>query len=341
MKRVVLMLSVLALVLAIGGLVSGQQKPLIGVFISTLKNPYFVVLAEGALEAGRKLGAEVVIYDAQDDAALQLKQVEDAIAIGVKAICINPVHAEAVIPAVELANRMNIPVFSVDRDVLGGERICYIGTSNVLAAEEGAAMLIRYLALAKRALPWRIVILQGIPGASAAIEREQGFKNVFGPLIKAGVIQVVADLTAYFDRAEGYRVMADVLAITKEIDAVIAANDEMILGALEAIKAAGLKVGFPDGILLMGFDAIDDAVNAVRAGELVGTIAQAPYIQGYWGVEAAYRYLVENWRPPAGTPVYPPTGALFIPTPIAVVTAENVEQVEAITKLPPALPGSK
>lgn len=336
-KRLVLVLSVLAVV----GVAFAQQKPVIGVFISTLKNPYFVVLAEGALEAGRRFGAEVIIYDAQDDAALQLKQVEDAVAIGINAICINPVHTEAVIPAVELANRMKIPVFSVDRDVLGGERVCYIGTSNVLAAEEGAAMLIRYLALAKRPLPWRLVILEGIPGASAAIEREQGFKNVLTPLIRAGVVQVVADLTAYFDRAQGYRVMADILATTTAIDAVIAANDEMILGALEAIKAAGLKVGFPDGILLMGFDAIDDAVNAVRAGELVGTIAQAPYIQGYWGVEAAYRYLVENWRPPAGTPIYPPTGALFVPTPIAVVTAENVEQVAAITRSPPPLPGTK
>ncbi|MEN3010298.1 MAG: substrate-binding domain-containing protein [Candidatus Bipolaricaulaceae bacterium] len=331
----------LVLASVFGMLALAQPKPVIGVFISTLKNPYFVVLAEGALAAGQKFGAEVVIYDARDDAALQLKQVEDALAAGIKAICINPVHTEAVIPAVELANRMGVPVFSVDRDVVGGVRVCYIGTSNVLAAEEGAAMLIRYLALAKRPLPWRIVILEGIPGASAAIEREQGFKNVFKPLIQAGMITVVADLTAYFDRAQGYRVMADILAITKDIDAVIAANDEMILGALEAIKAAGLKVGFPDGILLMGFDAIDDAVEAVRRGELVGTIAQAPYIQGYWGVEAAYRYLVEGWRPPAGTPVYPPTGALFIPTPIAVVTAENVDQVVAITRTPPALPGTK
>ncbi len=337
MKRLVLAV----LVLVVGGLVFAQQKPVIGVFISTLKNPYFVTMAEGARAAGEKFGAEVVIYDARDDAALQLKQVEDAIAAGIQAICINPVHTEAVIPAVELANKAGVPVFSVDRDVVGGVRVCYIGTSNVLAAEEGAATLIRYLALAKRPLPWRIVILEGIPGASAAIEREQGFKNVFNPLIQGGVIKVVADLTAYFDRAQGYRVMADILATTKEIDAVIAANDEMILGALEAIKAAGLKVGFPDGILLMGFDAIDDAVNAVRSGELVGTIAQAPYIQGYWGVEAAYRYLVEGWRPPAGTAIYPPTGALFIPTPIAVVTAENVEQVVAITKTPPALPGTK
>ena len=151
----------------------------------------------------------------------------------------------------------------------------------------------------------------------------------------------MADLAADFDRAKGYQVMSDILSTTTDIDAVIAANDEMILGALEAIKAAGLKVGFPDGILLMGFDAIDDAVAAVKAGELVGTVAQAPYIQGYWGVEAAYRYLVEGWRPPKGTPVYKPTGALFIPTPVAVVTAENVDQVAQITRTPPPLPGTK
>lgn len=333
-------IGLLALVILALPLVA-QEVPSIAVFISTLKNPYFVTLAEGAKAAGQQFGAEVVVYDGQDDAALQLSQVEDAIAAGVDAICINPAHTEALIPAVEKANEAGVPVFSVDRDVLGGERVCYIGTSNVLAAEQGAATFIRYLALAKRPLPWRIVILEGIPGASAAVEREEGFKNVFGHLIEGGAIEVVADLTAQFDRAEGYRVMSDILATTTDIDGVIAANDEMILGALEAIKAAGLKVGFPDGIILMGFDAIDDAVAAVRSGELVGTVAQAPYIQGYWGVEAAYHYLVHGWRPPEGTSIYEPTGALFIPTPVAVVTAENVDQVAQITRTPPPLPGTE
>ncbi|HHE48076.1 MAG TPA: D-ribose ABC transporter substrate-binding protein [Candidatus Acetothermia bacterium] len=338
MKRLWIGLAVLVLV---GLPLLAQQAPTVAVFISTLKNPYFVTLAEGARAAGKALGAQVVIYDGQDDAALQLSQVEDAIAAGVQAICINPAHTEALIPAVERANEVGVPVFSVDRDVLGGQRVCYIGTSNVLAAEQGAATFIRFLALAKRPLPWRIVILEGIPGASAAVEREQGFKNVLNPLIEGGAVEIVADLTAQFDRAEGYRVMSDILATTTDIDGVIAANDEMILGALEAIKAAGVPVGFPGGIILMGFDAIDDAVAAVRTGELVGTVAQAPYIQGYWGVEAAYRYLVEGWRPPEGTQVYEPTGALFIPTPVAVVTAENVDQVAQITKSPPPLPGTE
>lgn len=330
-----LLLAILALPLA------AQAKPTITVFISTLKNPYFVTLADGAKAAGQEFGAEVVIYDGQDDAALQLSQVEDAIAAEADAVCINPAHTEALIPAVEKANEAGVPVFSVDRDVLGGERVSYVGTSNVLAAEQGAATFIRYLALAKRPLPWKIVILEGIPGASAAVEREEGFKNVFDPLIEGKAIEVVADLTAQFDRAEGYRVMSDILATTTDIDGVIAANDEMILGALEAIKGAGIGISFPGGILLMGFDAIDDAVDAVRTGELVGTVAQAPYIQGYWGVEAAYRYIEEGWRPPEGTLVYEPTGALFIPTPVAVVTAENVEQVTQITRTPPSLPGTE
>ena len=338
MRRLLLGLLVVG-ILGLGALAAGKYT--IAVFISTLKNPYFVTLADGAKAAGEKFGVDVVIYDAQDDAAKQMSQIEDALAAGVDAICINPVNAEALIPAVEEANKAGIPVFSVDRDVKGGKRVCYIGTSNVLAAEQGAATFIRYLAMTGKPFPWRIVILEGIPGASAAVEREEGFKKVFNPLIEAGAIEVVADLTAQFDRAEGYRVMSDILSTTTDIDGVIAANDEMILGALEAIKAAGLKVGFPKGIILMGFDAIDDAVAAVKAGELVGTVAQAPFIQGYWGVEAAYRYLAEGWRPPKGTTIYKPTGALFIPTPVAVVTAENVDKVAEITKTPPPLPGTK
>lgn len=129
--------------------------------------------------------------------------------------------------------------------------------------------------------------------------------------------------------------------MTKDIDAVICANDEMCLGALRAIEGAGLKVGFPDGVIMVGFDAIDDAVVAVKEGKFVATVAQAPYIMGYWGVEAAHRYLEEGWRPPAGTPVYAPTGALWIATPIVVVMGYNADTFGAIAKVPPPLPGTE
>ena len=334
-------------VILIGVLVAGlaisasmAQKPLrFANLISNMANPFFVTMDEGAKAAAAKFGVEVVTYDAARDPALQTRQMEDAIAAKFDAILLNPTDVEALVPAVKKANEAGIPVFSLDRDVIGGERVVYIGTSNVAAAELGAYTMLGYLATSNKLRPWRIVILEGIPGASSAIEREEGFKNILSPLVEKGDIEIVADLTANFDRAQGMSVMEDILARTKDIDAVICANDEMCLGALRAIEGAGIKPGWPDGIIIVGFDAIDDAVKAVKEGKFVATIAQAPYIMGYWGVEAAYRYLTEGWQPPEI--IYEPTGARWIATPVVVVTKENAETFVEIAKpeTPPPLPG--
>lgn len=341
-KLVVSVLLVLGLVFAFGTInLVGQQRPRIALFVSTINNPYFVTMAEGAKAAAADFGADLTVFDGQNDSLTQTNQIDAAIAAGYQAILLNPTHQEALIPAVQRANAAGIPVFSVDRDVTGGERVCYIGTSNVLAAEQGAVSFLGFLANANKGVPWKIVILEGIPGASAAVEREKGFKTVINPLVEAGLVKIVKDLTAQFDRAEGLRVMGDILATTKDIDGVICANDEMCLGALQALKGAGVPVGLANnGVIIMGFDAIDDAVNAVKAGDFVGTVAQAPFIQGYWGAEAAILYLTQGWRPPAGTPIYEPTGALFIPTPIAIVTAENADTITQVTMAKPKLPGT-
>jgi len=322
--------------------ISEAQKPLkFANLISNMANPFFVTMDEGAKDAAKKFGVDVVTSDAVNDPAKQMSQCEDAIAKKVDAILLNPTDVEALIPCVKKANDAKIPVFSIDRDVKGGERVVYIGTSNVSAAEDGANYLVASLALSGKPLPWKIVILEGIPGASSAREREQGFKNILNPLIDVKAITVVADLTANFDRAQGMKVMEDILSKTREIDAVICANDEMCLGALRAIEGAGLKVGFPGGIIIVGFDAIDDAVKAVKDGKFVATVAQAPYIMGYWSVEAAYQYKAKGWTPPPGTPTYAPTGALWIATPVVVVMKYNADTFGAIAKVPPPLPGAK
>jgi len=336
------LLLVLGLVMSIGAIgVADQASPRIALFVSTINNPYFVTMANGAKAAAEELGASITVFDGQNDASIQTKQLEDAIAKGYSAILLNSVDQAALVPVVKEANDAGIPVFSVDRDVKGGERVCYIGTSNVLAAQQGAATFLRDLAVTRFAkpTPWNIVILEGIPGASAAVEREEGFKNVLQPFIDAGVIKVIADQTAQFDRATGLKVMEDILATTKDIDGLICANDEMALGALKALKEASIPVGMANnGVIIMGFDAEDDAVAAVKAGDLVGTVAQAPFIQGYWGTKAAVQYVQGTWTVPAGTQVYEPTGAKFIPTPVAIVTIDNADTITTLTLAKPALP---
>lgn len=318
--------------------VARAEKPLkAALLICSMAFPFFGAMIDGAKQAGKEFNVEVTPYDGENKPGLQTSQVEDAIAAKYDAILLNPVSAEALIPAVKKANAAGIPVFSLDRDVVGGDRVCYVGTSNVKAAEEGAKTLLKALEASGKSKPWRVVHLWGTPGASAAMERSEGVHNVLDPLVKNNTVEMVADLTAEFNKPTGMKVMEDILATTSDIDGVITGNDDMALGALEALKGAGVKVGFPDGVIIVGFDAIDDAVAAVERGEMYVTVAQSPYVMGYWGVEAMAKYVREGWTPPPGTPVYEPTGGIFIKTPTVMILPFK-QLVDSLTRTPSALP---
>jgi len=336
-RNVICVFTTIVLVLALSVAVPAQRPLKAALCIVSMEFPFFVTMVEGAKDAGKVFNVEVTDYDGQNRPELQMRQVEDAIAMGYDAILLNPITAEGLVPAVRKANAARIPVFTLDRDVVGGERICYIGTSNVSAAEDGARTLIKALSAAKRPKPWRIVHLWGTPGASSAMERSKGVHNVLDSLVAKGDVEIVADLTAEFNKPTGMRVMEDILATTSDIDAVITGNDDMALGALEALKGAGLKVGFPNGVIIVGFDAIDPAVKAVEKGEMYATVAQSPYVMGWWGVEAMAKYIREGWTPPPGTPVYEPTGGIHLKTSTVIILPFK-QLVESLTKSPPALP---
>ena len=314
------------------------KKPLkAALLISSMAFPFFGAMVDGAKEAGKEFNVEVTAYDGENKPGLQTSQVEDAIAAKYDAILLNPISAEALVPAVKKANAAGIPVFSLDRDVVGGKRVAYIGTNNVKAAEEGAKTLLKALKASGKAKPWRIVHLWGTPGASSAMERSKGVHNVLDPLIKNKTVEMVADLTAQFNKPTGMKVMEDILATTSDIDAVITGNDDMALGAMEALKGAGVKIGFSDGVIIVGFDAIDPAVAAVERGEMYCTVAQSPYVMGYWGVEAMAKHIIERWAPPPGTSVYKPTGAIFVKTPTVMILPFK-QLVDSLTRTPTALP---
>lgn len=339
-RTLVSLLIVVCLVFALGMRPpeARAEKPLkAALFISSMAFPFFKAMIDGANEAGKRFNVEVTPYDGENDPGKQTAQVEDAIAAKYDAILLNPVSAEALVPAVKKANAAGIPVFSLDRDVVGGDRVCYIGTSNVKAAEEGATTLVKALEASGKSKPWKVVHLWGSPGASSAMERSQGVHNVLDPLVKSKTVEMVADLTAEFNKPTGMKVMEDILATTSDIDGVVTGNDDMALGALEALKGAGVKVGFPKGVIIVGFDAIDPAVAAVERGEMYCTVAQSPYVMGYWGVEATAKQIREGWAPPPGTPVYEPTGAIFIKTPTVMILPFK-QLVDSLTRTPTALP---
>lgn len=256
------------------GAKGGKVK--IGLSISTQNNPFFVTLKQGAEKAAKDAGAELIVVDAQDDTSKQISGIEDLIQQKVDVILINPTDSDAVVTAVESANDANIPVITVDRAANGGTVVTHIASDNV----KGGQMAGDYI-LEAIGGKGNIVELQGTAGTSAARDRGEGFhKAVDG---KDGV-KVAASQPADFDRAKGLSVMENILQSNSDVQAVFAHNDEMALGALQAIEAAGKK-----DIIVVGFDATDDAVNAVNAGTLAATVAQKPEMIGQQSIETAIK----------------------------------------------------
>lgn len=250
----------------------GNMK--IGVSLSTLNNPFFVSIREG-IEEGAGDDAETVISDAQNDSSTQSNQVEDLITQGVDLIIINPVDSTAIASSVEKANEANIPVICVDRGTDSGEIVSFIASNNV----EGGKLAGEYI-LEKVGENAEVVQLEGIPGASSTRERGEGFKEATD-----GKINLVASQTANFDRAEGLTVMENLLQAHPDVKAVFCQNDEMALGASEAIKTSGKD------IVVVGFDGNDDAISAVEDGSISATVAQKPKEMGKLAIETAIKYL--------------------------------------------------
>lgn len=258
---------------AAGGDTAGSGA--IGLAVSTQNNPFFVTLVEGAQKAADAAGVKLVVTDAGDDAAKQTNDVDDLISKKVSVLIVNPVDSDAIAPAVEDAIAAGIKVIAVDRAVNGVDVDCQIASDNV----KGAEMATEYLksVIGDGA---KVAELQGTTGASATIDRGQGFHN-----IADGSLDVVASQTASFDRAEGLTVMENIIQSNGDLQGVFAHNDEMALGAIEAIEASGKD------IKIVGFDATDDGVAAVKSGKMAATVAQQPDKMGSTAVETAIKLM--------------------------------------------------
>ena len=246
----------------------------IGVSLSTLNNPFFISVKDGIVDLAEEKGSEVKVLDAQDDTSKQSNDIDDLIQQGVDILLINPVDSSAISPAVEAANGAGIPVITIDRSSEGGDVITLVASDNV----EGGKIAAQYIEeiSGKQA---KVAELEGIPGASATNERGQGFDDY-----AKDALDVVDKQTASFDRAKGLTVMENMLQANPEIQAVFAQNDEMALGAIQAIQAAG-KTG---EIQVVGFDGTDDGLAAIEAGTLSATVAQQPAEMGKLAMQAAF-----------------------------------------------------
>ena len=254
----------------------GEDKFTVGFVISTQTNPFFVSLKDGAEAKAKELGVELIVLDSQDDSAKAAANMEDLITRGVDLILVNPTDSDAIVNSVIDANEANIPVITVDRSSNGGEVLSYIASDNIAGGKMAGEFIIE-----KLDGKGKVVELEGIAGTNAARERGEGFNES----IKDSELEVVAKQTADFDRVKGLEVMENILQSQPEIDAVFAHNDEMALGALEAIKASNRD------IIVVGFDATDDAVASVEAGDMAATVAQQPELIGEIGIETAVKVL--------------------------------------------------
>ena len=269
-------LTSLAIALGLAFSSSAMAKETIALAISTLDNPFFVTLKEGAEKKAKELGYNLVVLDSQNDPAKELSNVEDVTVRGAKVLLINPTDSEAVGTAVAVANKKNIPVITLDRGANKGNVVSHIASDNVAGGKMAGDFIAEKVG--KNA---KVIQLEGIAGTSAARERGEGFKQA----VEANQFELLASQPADFDRTKGLNVMENLLASHGSAKAVFAQNDEMALGALRAIKASGKN------ILVVGFDGTDDAIKAVNGGQLAATIAQQPEKIGELGVEAADKVL--------------------------------------------------
>ncbi|PFG11919.1 ribose ABC transporter substrate-binding protein RbsB [Bacillus sp. es.036] len=250
----------------------------IGLSVSTLNNPFFVSMKDGVEAEAKEQGMDIVVVDAQNDAAKQISDVEDLIQQGVDVLLINPTDSAAISTAVQSANSLGIPVVTLDRSAEKGDVATLVSSDNEKGGEMAGEFLVEQLGEGAK-----IAELEGVPGASATRERGKGFHNIADEKL-----DVVAKQTANFDRTEGLNTMENLLQGNPDIEAVFAHNDEMALGALQAIQSSGKD------ILVVGFDGNEDAINSIQDGKLSATVAQQPEQIGSLAVQAGVDVLKGN-----------------------------------------------
>ncbi|MEU2797958.1 substrate-binding domain-containing protein [Streptomyces sp. NPDC007117] len=270
----------------------------IGMSLSTLNNPFFVQMKEGAQAEAEKAGIDLTVTDAQNDASQQANQLQNFTSSGVSSIIVNPVDSDAVGPGVRSANQADIPVIAADRGVNKADTATLVASDNVAGGRLAADALAD-----KLGGKGSIVILQGTAGTSASRERGAGFAE---GLKAYPDIKVVAKQPADFDRTKGLDVMTNLIQSHPDVTGVFAENDEMALGA---VKALGGKAG--KSVSVVGFDGTPDGLTAVEAGTLYASVAQQPAELGKIAVRNAVKAAKDEMV------------ASTVKVPVKVVTREN------------------
>ena len=237
-------------------------------------NPFWASVEKGAREEAAKLGVDLVLVapPQEGDVQAQINQVEDQLAKGVDAIALAPGDPNAFAPIVDDAIKSGVPVVFVDTKGIN-EGVTFIGTNN----KNGAALAAKFIC-DKTPKGADVAVLTGIESQSTALLRRDG--AVQG--LKDCGLNLVATQTAEWDTAKGRSVTESIILKNPNIKAIFASNDNMGLGAMQALKDADMN-----DVVVVGFDATPDAAKSILAGEMTATIAQFSYNMGAYGVKYA------------------------------------------------------
>ena len=281
----------------------------IAVVVSTMNNPWFVVLAETAKEAAEDLGYQATIFDSQNDNAKEKSHFENIIAVGYDAILFNPTDADGSVSNVVMAKEEGIPTFCMDREVNSDAPVSQVLSDNY----SGCVELGRYF-VDKLNRKGKYVELLGLVGDNNTWNRSRGFHSVVDNYPE---LEMVAQQTAEFDRTKAMEVMESILQAHPDIGAVFCGNDAMAMGAYQALESAGKA----EEVMVFGFDGAEDVVQAIRDGKIEATGMQFPRVMAKRAAKMADEYLNGKRDFPKKLPIG-----------VELVTQENVDNYIAYGK---------
>jgi len=278
----------------------------IAVVISTLNNPWFVVLGESAAGRARELGYEAQIFDSQNNSAKEAEHFDNIIAMGYDAILFNPTDADGSVLNVKRAKEAGIPTFCMDREINSRDA----ATTQLLSDSFTGCVKLGQYFVRQMNKKGNYVEILGIVGDNNTWNRSNGFHSVVDEFPD---LKMVAQQSADFDRNKAMDVMETIMQANPQIDAVFCGNDAMALGAYQAVLAAGKA----DKVKIFGFDGSDDAINGIAEGKISATVMQFPVQMARTSADLADEYVKGKRDFSTKTPVE-----------VVLVTSENVSKYQ-------------
>lgn len=314
-KKISLVATLGFALVAIGPVQAAEKHLTVLMSLPNLAFPFFVHMVNQAKDEANKIGdIDLIIADGQGSSPKQTADVEAGISKGVTGIVISPNDVDALAAAIQEAVDGKVPVVTIDRRVNKVPGIfAHVGADNVKGGEAQGQLIEKLFPNGAT-----VMNLQGQSGASPAIDRNKGLHNVLDQA--KDKYKIVFEDTASFDRSKGLSVTESALAgMPKPPDVIVAANDDMALGALEALKARNLL----GKVKLIGFDALPEALGQIKAGNMTATIEQLPGGQVRGALHALVGFLREGKKPDQ---------QVTLLTPIAI-TSENLDQAERLNEI--------